>query len=59
MISVNSMGTKYLDDLIAKRLEGLNYTYNGKGFYGYTESLDAHSNIANWIENKVAEVVSA
>ena len=59
VISVNSMGTKYLDDLIAKRLEGLNYTYNGKGFYGYVESLDAHSNIANWIENKVAEVISA
>jgi len=31
VVTVNSMGTRYVDDLIAERLEGLNYTYNGKG----------------------------
>lgn len=59
VVSVNSMGTKYVDDLIAERLEGLNYTYNGRGFYGYAESLDPHPNIARWIEHEVAEEVSA
>ena len=46
-------------DLIAERLEGLNYTHNGKGFYGYSENLDPHPNIARWIEYKVAEEVRA
>ena len=35
------------------------YTYNGKGFYGYSENLDPHPNIARWIEYKVAEEVRA
>jgi len=59
VVTVNSMGTRYVDDLIAERLEGLNYTYNGKGFYGYSENLDPHPNIARWIEYKVAEEVRA
>jgi len=59
VVTVNSMGTKYVDDLIAERLEGLNYTHNGKGFYGYSENLDPHPNIARWIEYKVAEEVRA
>ncbi len=59
VVTVNSMGTKYVDDLIAGRLEGLNYTYNGKGFYGYSENLDPHPNIARWIEQKVTEEVRA
>ena len=59
VVTVNSMGTRYVDDLIAERLEGLNYTYNGKGFYGYSENLDPHPNIARWIEHKVAEEVRA
>jgi len=37
----------------------MNYTYNGKGFYGYSENLDPHPNIARWIEYKVAEEVRA
>jgi len=59
VVTVNSMGTRYVDDLISERLEGLNYTYNGKGFYGYGEKLDPHPNIARWIEYKVAEEVKA
>ncbi len=53
VVSVNSMGTKYVDSLISASLEGLNYTYNGKGFYGYAENLDPHPNIARWIEYEV------
>lgn len=59
VVTVNSMGTKYVDDLIARLLEGLNYTYNGKGFYGYSDNLDPHTNIARWIEQKATEEVSA
>jgi sirohydrochlorin ferrochelatase len=55
VVTVNSMGMKYVDDLIAGLLEGLNYTYNGNGFYGYGEKLDVHPNIARWIEHKIAE----
>ena len=55
IVTVNSMGTRYVDDLISERLEGLNYTYSGKGFYGYGEKLDPHPNIARWVEDKIAE----
>lgn len=57
VVSVNSMGTKYVDGLISASLEGLNYTYNGKGFYGYAENLDPHPNIARWIEYEATKAM--
>ena len=50
VVTTNSLGSSYVDGLIAKKLKGLNYSYNGKGFYGYPEELSPHPNIARWIE---------
>lgn len=50
VVTTNSLGSSYVDELIAKKLKGLNYRYNGKGFYGYPEELSQHPNIARWIE---------
>lgn len=53
VVTVNSMASGYVDDLISQNLDGLDYLYNGKGFYGYPENLDPHQNIAHWIESAV------
>ncbi len=50
VVTTNSLGSDYVDNLISQKLEGLDYTYNGKGFYGYPGDLDPHPNIARWIE---------
>ena len=46
VVTTNSLGSSYVDGLIAKKLKDLNYTYNGKGFYGYPKELSPHKNIA-------------
>jgi sirohydrochlorin ferrochelatase len=51
VVTTNSLGSSYVDGLIAKKLKDLNYTYNGKGFYGYPKELSPHQNIARWIES--------
>lgn len=50
VVTTNSLGSSYVDGLIAKKLKGLKYSYNGKGFYGYPEELSPHPNIVRWIE---------
>lgn len=57
VVTVNSMASGYVDDLISQNLDGLNYLYNGKGFYGYPEDLDPHQNISRWIESAVLKFV--
>lgn len=57
VVTVNSMGSDYVDGLISQKLEGLNYTYNGKGFYGYSGNIDPHQNIARWIEFTISKAM--
>lgn len=50
VVTANSMGSSYVDGEVADRLEGLNYTYNGRGFYGYPDNVNPHPNMAQWVE---------
>jgi len=50
VVTTNSLGSSYVDNLISEKLDGLSYAFNGAGYYGYPEDLDPHPNIARWIE---------
>jgi len=59
VVTTNSLGSSYVDNLVSGKLEGLSYAFNGKGYYGYPEDLEPHPNIARWIEATVSEQMKA